>query len=102
MDILKPQILATANFSLRVSLVVGVVGIAAILTEMPYILMLKSREGEARGWAYTAENIGTFAGVLLGTLSQVYFGFNGSMAGAVGCYLLALVVIKIRGPRIAV
>lgn len=93
-ELIKPHLLSSSWFLVNVIVISLIVGAIAIITEIPYVLLLRMREGRARGWAFTAENLGTFAGVPLGLLLQVQFGFAGALAGAVICYSIAFTQVR--------
>lgn len=86
---LKATVLSLESLPTRVALVAALVGLAALLTELPYIVLLNRYRARDRARLFVFGKIGVFAGVPFGILSQLNFGFSGCLAASLIFYALA-------------
>lgn len=95
---LKPALLGEPSLLLRAFWLALVVGVGAILAEIPYVDQLRMLEAQARTRAFVWGKAGVLAGTLLGILMNLWAGFSGAFYAAAAAYLgsaLFLTVMKI-------
>ncbi len=88
--VLKSSLIGNKYLIVRIIAVSIMVGIGALIAEVPYVLILQSFSVEGdRAWGFSVGKLGALVGLLLGIYINLYFGFSCALLVSGTLYFIA-------------